>query len=126
MSHQHKRTILKARLAAELANVVFPDNDVPSAAWTTLDKAVDESFGEASTGRLSALVDDLGELRYCDAHPLDGAPTGPSSPSLGDDWNTLRRVISECADELNPPEKIDEDEYDDSCVRAGSLVMHER
>lgn len=121
-----KRNILKARLAAEVAQVVFPDADVPSSAWSVLDNAVDESFGECTTGRLTALVDDLDEILHCDANPLDGAPTGPSSPSLGDDWDALRGVIVDCVDELNPRETADDDGEDDECVRTRSLVTRGR
>lgn len=121
-----EKSALKTRLAAEMAQVVFPDDEVPSSAWDRLDKMVDDHFADCTTGRLRTLVDDLGDLRDCDASILEGpsGPTGPSNPSLGEDWENLRGSIRECIEELNPR---DEDEAEEaSGARTLERVIHGR
>lgn len=122
-----ERNTLKARLAAEMAHVVFAGDDVPSAAWDRLDKKVDDVFADCTTGRLRTLVDDLDELRGCESDPLEllsgtTSPTGPTMPDLGDDWDTLTAAIKESIDELNPASKEEVEEA--SGASTLELVTH--
>lgn len=121
-----ERDTLKARLAAEMAHVVFADDEVPSAAWDRIDDVVDEHFAECPTGRLRALVDDLDALRACDASPLEArsGPMTPANPWLGDDWHALDFALRACIEDLNPSGKCEVEEA--SGARSLEVPSHGR
>ena len=120
-----KRNAVKSRLAAEVATVVFGEEEVPSAAWERLDKLVEDTFGEAPTGRICSLVDDVGEVLAREGR-IESLADRSQVPKEGDDdWESLLGVIDEAIRELDPDRYAERDD-DDSGARTLELVSHGR
>ncbi|MCC7075072.1 MAG: hypothetical protein IT383_27415 [Deltaproteobacteria bacterium] len=102
------KTATKSRLAAEVAQILFP-NEMPSDAWSTLDRAIEQHFDGRDTARLGALLRDVAALRQGEVNLLvealteDAAGRGNEAAVLLDqdsDLRALRDVIDRCAQDL--------------------------
>ncbi|MBI1944656.1 MAG: hypothetical protein HYS27_03110 [Deltaproteobacteria bacterium] len=110
------KTAAKSRLAAEVAQILFP-TEMPSDAWSTLDRAVEHHFDGRDTGRLSAVLRDVAALRQGEVNLLAMALTEDATESAtpcavlldqDSDLRALRDVIDRCAQELGVTLDIDE------------------
>lgn len=120
-----KRNALKSRLAAEVATVVFGEEEVPSAAWERLDRLVEETFGEAPTGRICSLVDDVGEVRAREGRIESLMDRSQAPREADEDWESLLGVIDEAIHELDP-ERYAHPDDEASGARTLELVSHGR
>ena len=120
------KTATKSRLAAEVAQILFPD-EMPSDAWSTLDRAVEHQFDGRDTGRLGALLRDVAALRQGEVNLLVEALTedadGRDSAAAvlldqDSDLRALRDVIDRCAQDLGvalaPDDGLDADRVSDA------------
>ena len=120
-----KRNALKSRLAAEVATVVFGEEEVPSAAWERLDRLVEETFGEAPTGRICSLVDHVAEVRAREGR-IERLVDRTQAPREADeDWESLLHIVDEAISQLDP-ERYAHPDDEASGARTLELVSHGR